>query len=318
VDVLGAVLREARFESVAYRWLDLRAPFRLSFDQPGVRGIHIVARGSCELLLDERPALRLETGDLVLCPRADPHLLCSVGDRRAPVVSGFDLARRTAGTRLRAGGTGDETVIICGAFLFHDHAHPALSGLPRIVHVSGERTRWLAMYVEAIAAEAFEPGPGSDVVMARLSDALVARALRFHIEQTDEPGWLSGLADPAVAAALAALHDDPGRDWTVATLATTVGLSRAAFAARFARRVGQTPMRYLLHLRMRRAMTLLREDHATVASVAARVGYGSEAALTAAFKRHTGVTPGAYRRTGTSGRHDHHVTAETASGAAGA
>jgi AraC-like DNA-binding protein len=302
VDVLSAVLRELRFESVAYRWLDLRAPFRLSFKEPGVRGVHIVARGRCEIALDEGPTFPLETGDLVLLPRADPHLLCSVGERHVPAVSGFDLAQRSGATHLRAGGNGEETIIICGAFLVHDSDHAGLIGLPRIIHIAGTAghgPRWLTGYVEALTAEAFERGPGSDVVMARLSDALVARALRFHVERADEPGWLNGLADPYVAAALAAIHDDIGRAWTVAALASTVGLSRAAFSERFRQRVGQTPMRYLLHLRMRHAMALLRDERATVASVAARVGYGSEAALSTAFKRHTGLAPGAYRRTAT-------------------
>jgi AraC-like DNA-binding protein len=92
------------------------------------------------------------------------------------------------------------------------------------------------------------------------------------------------------------MHDDVGAPWTVATLARTAGLSRAAFAARFLRTVGRPPMDYLTQCRMRKAMTLLRVEHATVANVASRVGYGSEAALSAAFLRHTGTTPGAYRR----------------------
>lgn len=304
MDVLSAVLRELRFESVAYRWLDLRAPFRLSFTERGVRGAHIVARGRCEIALDDGSAFPLETGDLVLFPRADPHLLCSVGEPDVPAVSGFDLAQRSPTPHVRAGGDGDETVILCGAFFFRDNDHAAVAGLPRVIHIAGadgHGPRWLTAFVEALTAEAFERGPGSDVVMARLSDALVARALRFHVERTDEPGWLNGLSDPYIAQALAAMHDNVDRTWSLASLASTVGLSRAAFSARFTQRVGQTPMRYLLELRMRRAMTLLRDERATVASVAARVGYGSEAALSTAFKRYSGLTPGAYRRTATTG-----------------
>ena len=301
MDVLSAVLRELRFESVAYRWLELRAPFRLSFNEPGIRGIHIVARGRCEIVIDGGPTFPLETGDLVLLPQADSHLLCSVGERHAPTVSGFDIAQRSpTTTHLRAGGTGDETIIICGAFFFGNSDHAGLIGLPRIIHIAGTQghgPRWLTAYVQAISAEASEPGPGSEVVMARLSDALVARALRFHVERTNEPGWLNGLADPYIATTLGAMHDDISRAWTLAALASTAGLSRAAFAERFRQRVGQTPMRYLLHVRMRRAMTLLRDERATVASVAPRVGYGSEAALSTAFKRYTGLAPGAYRRT---------------------
>jgi len=129
------------------------------------------------------------------------------------------------------------------------------------------------------------------------SDALVVRALRFHLDKAEELGWLRGLADPHLAKALVLMHDQLERPWTVASLARVAGLSRAAFAARFSAAVGEAPMAYLLRRRMRRAMTLLRGEQATLARVAESVGYGSEAALSAAFKRHTGSAPGAYRRT---------------------
>jgi AraC-like DNA-binding protein len=133
--------------------------------------------------------------------------------------------------------------------------------------------------------------------MARLSDALVAQALRFHAEHADDPGWLRGLRDPYVAKALAALHDDLGHLWTLDSLASTAGLSRSAFAARFTAMVGEPPMRYLHDRRMQRAMTILRDERVTLERVAAQVGYGSQVALSAAFKRHTGArrAPGGAR-----------------------
>ena len=133
--------------------------------------------------------------------------------------------------------------------------------------------------------------------MARLSEALIARALRFHLDKIDEPGWLKGLGDPQVAKALAAMHDQLEQAWTLVSLARVAGLSRAAFAARFAAKVGEAPMRYLLRNRMRRAMTLLKDEHATLARVAHSVGYGSETALSAAFKEaHRPCARRTYRR----------------------
>jgi transcriptional regulator GlxA family with amidase domain len=188
---------------------------------------------------------------------------------------------------------------VCGAFVVGEPEHPALRGLPRTIHVRGDgggTTPWLPPLVDALGAEAFHGGPGSDLVMSRLSDALLARALRHHSETVDQPGWLLGLRDPYVAAALDAMHRDPARPWTVASLARTVGLSRAAFAARFTDRVGEGAIRYLHSLRMQRARTLLRDQRATVAAVAAQVGYQSDVAFAAAFKREFGSPPGAYRR----------------------
>ena len=123
--------------------------------------------------------------------------------------------------------------------------------------------------------------------MARLSDALVARALRFHAEAVTEPGLLLGLRDPYVAPALAAMHDDLAQPWTVASLAAIAGVSRAVFAERFRQRMGISPGGYLLQIRMARARTLLRDERSTLRTVAAAVGYGSEAAS----RRRSSATP---------------------------
>jgi AraC-like DNA-binding protein len=302
MDLLSAVLRELRLESAGYRWLELGAPFRIGFDQPGLRGVHHVARGECELVLHDGTVDRLTAGDLVIFPRGDAHALRSPAAGNGSAVSGFELAMRTPGTRLCAGGPQTDTVVVCGAFLVGEPDHPALRGLPRTIHLRGDAGHppaWLASLVEALSAEAFDGGPGSDLVMARLSDALLIRALRHYSDTVDHPGWLAGLRDPYVAAALAAIHTDPARPWTLASLASTVGLSRAAFAARFTHRVGEPAMRYLLTLRMQRAKTLLQDQHTTVAAVAGQIGYQSDVAFAAAFKREVGNSPGAYRRAAT-------------------
>jgi len=245
-----------------------------------------------------RPPRRLRAGDLVLFPRGDAHVLHSVGSVRGPTQSGVALAMATdRGIDVRGGGAGAETVVLCGAFVVTRHDHPALAALPEIVHVregSGPE-RWLAPYVDALSAEVFHGGPGSAVVMTRLSDALVARALRFHVESVQEPGLLLGLGDPYVAPALAAIHDDLAAPWTVASLAARSGVSRSVFAERFRQRVGISPGGYLLRVRMARASMLLRDEGSTLRSVATTVGYGSEAAFSAAFKRYTGTTPGLHR-----------------------
>jgi AraC-like DNA-binding protein len=296
VDVLSLLLRELRFESAAYRWLELGAPYRVGFDSPGVRGIHIVARGRSTLVRNDGTVTALDAGDLVVLPGGDGHELCST-PRTGPLVSGMEVAARTPGTRLRIGSsTVDtvDTVVVCGAFVVGESEHPALRGLPALLHVPGGNG--LGPYLDALSAEAFEGGPGSDLVMARLSDALLVRALRYHAQTVDRPGWLAGLRDPYVSVALAAVHADLGRQWTVAGLARVAGLSRAAFAARFTERVGEPVIKYLQAARMQRARTLLRAERATVSAVAARVGYSSDVAFAAAFRREVGRSPGEWRR----------------------
>ncbi len=296
-DLLSQVLRELRLESATYRSLVLRGDWRLRFDGP-LRGVHVVVQGSPHLALDDGTAYDLSPGDLVVLPRADAHTMCSSADSLAPAYSSTALARRSPDVEAVFGEAGPVTRLVCGVFFFADDEHPAVQGLPSCIHVPADRVRdpWLDGVTSALVAEATARGPGSEVVMARLSDALVTRALRHHLETAEQPGWLHGLRDPAIARALAALHADLGRQWTVAGLAREAGLSRTAFAARFTALVGQSPMGYAAGCRMRRAQALLRGDRLTVDAVAAQVGYGSDAAFSAAFLRHTGVTPGAYRR----------------------
>jgi AraC-like DNA-binding protein len=296
-DLLSQVLRELRLDSASFRSLLLRGEWRLRFDGP-LRGVHIVVSGHPYLALDDGSARMLGPGDLVVLPRADAHTMSSAADVRRPSYSSLRLAD-TSPKKETVFGTGDpETRIVCGVFFLADEDHPAVAGFPRCIHVPADAqgAAWLSGLTQALLAEVVERGPGSDVVMARLSDVLVTRALRYHLETTDEPGWLHGLRDPAVSRALSALHRDLGRSWTVASLAAEAGLSRAAFAARFTALVGQSPMEYAFGSRMRRAEALLRSDRLTVAAVASQVGYGSESALSAAFARYSGTTPGAYRK----------------------
>jgi AraC-like DNA-binding protein len=296
-DLLSSVLRELRFSSAAYRWLELGDPFHVDFDRAGLRGVHIIAEGRADLVLRDGTVIPLAAGDVVVLPRGDFHVLRSAPG--AAAVSEKDLSGRFPGPRLPGGGAGARTVVVCGAFLVGEPDHPALRGMPAVIRLPGTGGRPpapVAALVDALRTEAFDGGPGSDLVMARLSDALLIMALRQHSAVVDQPGWLAGLGDPCVAAALSALHRDLARPWTLPALAAAAGLSRTAFAARFTGRVGRPAMRYLLDLRMQRARTLLRDDRATVAAVAAQVGYGSDVAFAAAFKREVGMSPGAYRR----------------------
>lgn len=123
-------------------------------------------------------------------------------------------------------------------------------------------------------------------------------ALRAWIESLPEGrgGWLGALRDRHVGAALGLLHRAPERDWTNASHASEVGLSRSRFAGRFTALVGQPPLTYLTRWRMEKAAGLLHEGDLGLAEIAGRVGYESEAAFSRAFRRHFGVPPGVYRR----------------------
>ena len=142
--------------------------------------------------------------------------------------------------------------------------------------------------------------PGADSLLAKLSELVLVDALRRYAESmpADGKGWLAGVRDPRVGRALALLHAQPDRDWTVDALAREVALSRSALADRFATLVGEPPVQYLLRWRLALAARALRAGNDAIARVAARSGYDSEAAFSRAFKREFGMPPAAWRKAG--------------------
>jgi AraC-like DNA-binding protein len=143
--------------------------------------------------------------------------------------------------------------------------------------------------------------PGGETVVTRLADVLVIQAIRSWIAQDPaaRTGWLGALQDRRIGRAIALVHRDPARAWTLALLASEVAMSRSAFAARFTSLVGMPAMQYVARWRMHVALTRLRERDEGLVAVAGGVGYQSEAAFSRAFKRFVGMSPGAVQR----GRH---------------
>ncbi|MDI2125749.1 AraC family transcriptional regulator [Yinghuangia seranimata] len=209
------------------------------------------------------------------------------------------------GRRPDPAGPAATTVTLCGAYhLDRTHAHPLLDALPAVVHLParlGTPRPELRAAVDLLAAELDAPRSGADVVVPALLDTLLVYVLRAWFAaapsaSAEAAGWAAALTDPVVAAALDALHHEPGRPWTVESLGARAGLSRAAFARRFTGLVGRPPLAYLTWWRMTLAARLLRDSAAPLSSVAEQVGYTSEFAFATAFKRQFGQAPGRYRR----------------------
>ncbi len=150
----------------------------------------------------------------------------------------------------------------------------------------------LGRLVELALAEVV--GAGSASVRERLSESMFIETVRAHLA-TEGHGWVDGADDPVVGRALNLIHEAPGRPWTTASLARESGASRSSLADRFSRLVGQPPLRYLAAWRIRLAADRLSRPDATVVEAAHAAGYDSEAAFSRAFKRATGIAPGAWR-----------------------
>lgn len=303
-DPLGEALHHLRMRGVFYSRCELSAPWGIEL--PAIADslmFHVVINGTCRLEVSGAEPLRLQPGDLTLVPHGAGHHLRSDLGALAPGL--FDLPRDVVSERyevIRVNGGGDAARLLCGTIYFdHPAARQLAAQLPPVILVQGWRSaesEWIASTLRLMASEAQSPRPGGEEVITRLADILVIQAIRVWLEQESgmASGWLSALRDPQVGRALAMIHRDPAQEWRVESLASAVAMSRSAFAERFSRLVGEAPMQYVTRWRMYLAFDALRDERATVAEIALRLGYGSEAAFSRAFKRFAGVTPVAARR----------------------
>ncbi|HEU4663275.1 MAG TPA: AraC family transcriptional regulator [Dokdonella sp.] len=306
VSLAGAVFLDAEFHApwcVRTRFGLDRARAKLPADAH-VALFHLLTEGRCKVRLDDGADLfELVAGDLVLFAHDDRHLIGSDLDRLpldAPAMAEPDADGPTC-TTLRLGGPGEATRFVCGYVAFDRVlSRGLLQGLPRMLRVDIAATPAAALVRELLRAGVHESAsdrPGAASSLTKLSELLLVEAVRAHVEsQADtRAGWLAGLRDRHVGKALALLHGDPSRAWTVDELARDVALSRSALAERFTDLVGESPMQYLLRWRLSRAArTLLGGD--PISQVAARSGYESEAAFSRAFKREFGLPPAAWRK----------------------
>jgi len=304
MDVLADVVSAMRTGPAFSGRTELSSPWGLRFTQAVGAQFHVVIHGSCWLLPpDEGPPLALAPGDVVLLPQGLPHAIAD--HPQTPLI---DMpALFTDGAIFPSGhtaeGTGARSVVLCGVYQWNrERPHPMFRGLPPVLHLPAKPGAHYALHtvVTLLREEIEAHRPGSTAVVPALVDTLFVLILRSWLdEQSTHPEqrrWSQALSDTVVRHALEVMHADPGRGWTVAELATAVGLSRAAFARRFTTAVGEPPLNYLTRWRMTTAARLLRTDSAPVASIAQQVGYTSEFAFAKAFKRDYGIAPGHYRR----------------------
>jgi AraC-like DNA-binding protein len=263
---------------------------------------HLIMQGTCWATIEGEAPILLQAGDIIVLPHGDTHVLATEpGMRNTPEMSMYRMPKDgILPTKISVGTAGGEQAhFVCG-FLACDSRpyNPLLTALPRVIHVSDHASGALGAYFRAALAESKGSRMGGACMLGRISELMFVDVVRRHLESLP-PGrtnWLAGLRDAYLGRALAALHADPARAWTLETLAHEAALSRSAFAERFTEFVGQPPMQYLTNWRMQCGAKALREGDATVATIAQDVGYDSEAAFARAFKRLVGLPPAAWRR----------------------
>jgi AraC family transcriptional regulator, alkane utilization regulator len=300
-DTLSLILDDIRLHGAVFRESHLTAPWALRLDTPGLTSFHVVTIGSVWLLRQGTDAVQLRAGDIAILPGGVAHDVRDAPDSTEPPHELMPELDRQQVEPLRIGGRGAQTRLLSGHFRFDVNlARPLIAALPPLIHLhsTGAPPAWLRIGLQFIAEEVSKPHPGQQVILNRAADILLVEALRDYLESLPEGAgnWLLALRDQSLSGALAAMHRNPERDWSVPDLAELAHLSRSAFADRFTQVVGKPPLGYLTDHRMRLAAWKLAHSNLPIARIAEQVGYASETAFSQAFKRHHGVPPSRMRR----------------------
>jgi AraC-like DNA-binding protein len=316
-DALSDVLKTVRltgatyFDVVAQEPWSLHSPAReiiLPKILPGADRLiayHVVTAGRCFASLVGGEAMALQAGEVVMFTNADPHVMSSGAGMRAAPPDADMIEIAEAGhlpfhINLVNGGA-VSAKLVCGYLACDSRPfNPLLEALPPMLKAGDPKandTGWLGQFIHVAVAEVADKRAGSESVLTRLSELMFIEVVRRYIETLpqQDTGWLAGLRDPVVGKALGLIHARPSFGWTIDGLARQCGASRTVLAERFTQFVGVPPIHYLARWRMQVASEKLNRGNSGMATIAAEIGYESEAAFSRAFKKMMGVPPSAWR-----------------------
>ena len=313
MDALSEILRTARLTGGVFLHANFTEPWCLSsklkasdcsqFLGPTDHLVlfHYVLEGTLNVVADNGHEETFLPGQAVILPRNDPHVL--KGCEPTSTIPALDVTERNGPGELMTimhGGGGDETRIVCGFLSGRGLQHnPLLNALPTMFRYDGAANpsgQTVRSMLDFAANEVAKGRLGSEAILASISELLFSEAVRDYVEITHSSGLLLALKDRAVSKAIGLLHRAPEKKWTVPMLARECAVSQTVLTERFNKMLRCTPGDYLTTIRMQIAARELLYKHLSVVEAADRVGYGSEAAFSRAFKRHYGVSPSEWRK----------------------
>ncbi|WP_082060839.1 AraC family transcriptional regulator [Pseudomonas abietaniphila] len=305
-DFINELLRGMRLSGVQYRRIQAGPNFGLGFAaKPGHAWFHFLAVGSAVLRMEDGTTYGLSAGNAVFISHGAAHQLLSAEDHPVKDIDSFDGA--PLGDTISAVDTETDanplpsTIMFNGCMAFELGSIHGLGTLMpglMLIDAGGQRYPGLVPILATMEREVSAARVGFAGILARLADVVAAMVVRGWVECAcgNASGLVAALRDPRLGRALVALHQQPGRDWTVAQLADQCNTSRSVFADRFQATIGMSPLRYVTELRMRLASQWLTLERLPIEEVAQRLGYTSQAAFSRAFKRVTGQPPGLSRQ----------------------
>lgn len=299
MDPMSQIIDLLKPRAVFWRVVGAHHAWTIRFRPTNVVVFGQVIAGACHVEREDGIAFDLEAGDFLLMA-APPNWTMAAFGGGATAVD-FGAVVEDPGLLLSPAHADQVTRFMAGNFAFSAANRDLISTLMLpIVHVKGKEiaAARLSALLATFGDEATADRPGRSLVLDRMLELILIEALRYCPADIGDgrSSLLAGLADPKIGNALRIMHSDPKRPWTLAALAREVGMSRSAFASRFAETVGVPPIEYLANWRMTLAKSALATSEAPMIEIAELAGYQSVSAFSTAFKRETGLSPTLYVR----------------------
>ena len=316
LDLLSDILTKLSVRGTLYFRTSLTSPWGIEVPPfENVARFHFAHRGNCLIEVEGADkVVALEQGDLLIIPHGASHKLYCAPETRNDVLPLDTVLQRSGFTGsgvLVYGGDDDDrdTQLICGHFSFEPHAkHVLMERLPPYIHLKnyGETAgKWMEATLRVIGDEAGGQRMGGDLIALKMSEAILAQAIRSFIESNEAFEWgLGAFSDDNLRRALDAFHKKPNQNWSVESLASAAGMSRTSFAVQFQKKMAMTPMEYVTKWRMEIAKELLLVPANSLTDAAEGAGYASDSAFARVFKKETGLTPAGFKKSSNT----HHST----------
>ena len=298
MDPLSQIIGLLKPQAVFWRVVEAHSAWTIGFRPTNIVVFGQIIEGACRVEREDSISFDLEAGDFMLMAAPPNWTMTAFG---GGIAVDFGAVVEDPGLLLSPAHTTQVTRFMAGNFAFSSANRDLVSNLMLpIVQVRGNEiaAARLGALLTTFGDEAVADRPGRSLVLDRLLELILIEALRYRPADIGDgrSSLLAGLADPKIGSALRIMHLDPKRSWTLAALAREVGMSRSAFASRFAETVGIPPIEYLSNWRMTLAKSALASSEVPMTDVAEMAGYQSVSAFSTAFKRETGLSPTLYVR----------------------